>query len=138
MSKFRIQQNLAPARAATTLFPVTQPSSNDKSPKRRPSKRKPAKPVAKKDKPAAPAIKKSAKKPAGASVLLGLGLDNNDGHKRITTSEQFAILGGSEQTHARMTETVVKTFEELKKRGKHLSQVERVELAEILHKATPR
>ena len=67
-----------------------------------------------------------------------MGLDNQDGHKRITTGEQFAILGGSEETHGRMTETVVKTFEELKSRGKNLHQVEPSELAEILDKSTPR
>ena len=36
-----------------------------------------------------------------------------------------------------MTETVVKTFEELKQRGKQLQQVEPAELAEILHRSTP-
>ena len=95
-------------------------SSNDKSP-RRPAARKPAK-----------------AKSAGASGILGIGLDNEDGHKRVTTAEQFAIVGGSEETHGRMTETLVKTFEELKHRGKHLAQVERAELAEIIHKSTPR
>lgn len=82
--------------------------------------------------------KKRKQKPKGRAALLGLGLDNQDGHKRITTGEQFAIVGGSAETHDRMTETVVKTFEELKSRGKHLAQVEPNELAEILHKATPR
>lgn len=76
--------------------------------------------------------------PAGPQGLLGVGFDNTDGHKRITRGEQFAIVGGSEETHGRMTETVVKTFEELKNRGKHISQVERQELAEIIHKSTPR
>ena len=80
--------------------------------------------------------KKRPKSRPGA--LLGLGLDNDDGHKRITTGEQFAILGGSAETHERMTETVVKTFEELKQRGKHLSEVPKVELAEIIKKASPR
>jgi hypothetical protein len=70
--------------------------------------------------------------------LLGLGLDHADGHKRITTGERFAILGGSEETHGRMTETVVKTFEELKNRGKELDQIEPTELAEIVHRSTPR
>ena len=69
--------------------------------------------------------------------LLGLGLDNQDGHKRLTTAEQFTIVGGSEETHGRMTETVIKTFEELKTRGKPLHTVEPKELAEIIHKATP-
>lgn len=78
------------------------------------------------------------KKPTRKAALLGVGLDNADGHKRITTGEQFAIVGGSDETHGRMTETVVKTFEELKNRGKHLEQVEPRELAEILHKSTPR
>jgi hypothetical protein len=74
----------------------------------------------------------------GHGALLGLGLDNDDGHKRITTGEQFAILGGSAETHERMTETVVKTFEELKQRGKHLNEVPPVELADIIKKASPR
>ncbi len=70
--------------------------------------------------------------------LLGVGLDNKDGHKRLTTADQFTIVGGSEETHGRMTETVIKTFEELKTRGKHLRTFEPQELAEIIHKATPR
>ena len=72
------------------------------------------------------------------AALFGLGLDNSDGHKRITTGEQFAIISGSAETHERMTETFVKTFEELKSRGKPLERVEPQELAEILDKSTPR
>jgi hypothetical protein len=82
--------------------------------------------------------KTPAKRKAPKVALLGVGFDNDDGHKRITTGEQFAIVGGSEETHGRMTETVVKTFEELKTRRKHLHQIEPQELAEILQKATPR
>jgi hypothetical protein len=81
---------------------------------------------------------KKKRTPQRKAALLGLGLDNKDGHKRITTGDKFAIVGGSEETHERMTETVVKTFEELKSRGKHLEQVEPSELAEILNKSTPR
>jgi hypothetical protein len=83
-------------------------------------------------------VTKKKQKPARRAGLLGIGLDNEDGHKRITQAEQFAIVGGSEETHGRMTETALKTFEELKARGKHLRQVEAAELAEILHKSTPR
>jgi len=82
-------------------------------------------------------VTKKKRKTARAG-LLGLGLDHADGHKRITTGERFAILGGSEETHGRMTETVVKTFEELKNRGKELDHVEPTELAEIVHRSTPR
>ena len=74
----------------------------------------------------------------GHGALLGLGLDNDDGHRRITTGERFAILGGSAETHERMTETVVKTFEELRQRGKDLSDVRPVELADIIKKSAPR
>jgi hypothetical protein len=83
--------------------------------------------------------KKSAtKRPRRQAALLGLGLDNDDGHKRITTGKNFAIVGGSAETHEKMTETVVKTFEELKRRRKPLVSVEPKELAEILDKSTPR
>ncbi len=81
----------------------------------------------------------SKKRPKrGQGALLGLGLDNDDGHRRITTGEQFAIFGGSAETHERMTETVVKTFEELKQRGKRLGEVRPVELADIIKKSSPR
>jgi hypothetical protein len=70
--------------------------------------------------------------------LLGVGLDNGDGHKRITQGEQFTLVGGSQETHERMTETVVKTFEDLKQRGKQLREVEAKELSDILQKNTPR
>uniref|UniRef100_UPI004048FBC0 hypothetical protein n=1 Tax=Cephaloticoccus sp. TaxID=1985742 RepID=UPI004048FBC0 len=83
-------------------------------------------------------MSKKSPKPTPKAGLLGLGLDNQDGHKRITTGDQFAIVGGSEETHGRMTETVIKTFEELKGRGKHLNQVEPKELADIIKESTPR
>jgi hypothetical protein len=69
--------------------------------------------------------------------LLGVGLDNTDGHKRITQAERFAIVGGSSQTHELMAETVIKTFETLDRLGKSLDTVEQEELAEIIHKNTP-
>lgn len=82
-----------------------------------------------------PARRRSRKKRAAG--LLGLGLDNEDGHKRITTGEQFVLVGGSQETHERMTETTVKTFEELKRRNKRLESVEPQELSEILQRSAP-
>lgn len=82
--------------------------------------------------------KRKRSRPRPAAALLGVGLDNDDGHKRITTGEKFAILGGSAETHEKMTETVVKTFEELKHRGKALERVEPAELAEIIDKSRPK
>jgi len=70
-------------------------------------------------------------------ALLGVGLDNQDGHKRITQADRFAVVGGSEETHGRMAETLIKTFETLDQRGKSLETVEKSELSEIIHKNTP-
>lgn len=70
--------------------------------------------------------------------ILGVGLDHQDGHKRITTGEQFVLVGGSQETHEQMTETMLKTFEELKRREKRLEQVEVNELEEIIDRARPR
>jgi len=85
-----------------------------------------------------PVAKAAKKAPAGKAGLLGVGLDNDDGHKRITTGEKFVLVGGSAETHERMAETTIKTFEELKRRDKHLETVDPRELAEIIHKSTPR
>ncbi len=79
----------------------------------------------------------SKSKKQGTAGILGVGLDNDDGHRRITTGEQFTLVGGSEQTHDRMTETMMKTFEELKRRDRQLETVDPRELAEIVHKSTP-
>ena len=81
--------------------------------------------------------KKSTPRKAPKAALLGLGFDNEDGHKRITTGEQFVLVGGSQDTHERMTETMVKTFEELKRRDKRLENVDPRELGDIIDKVRP-
>jgi hypothetical protein len=80
------------------------------------------------------------KKPAKAAkakkkaCLLGVGLDNKDGHTRITTGENFKLLGGSEETHGTMQEKAIKMNEHLKSRGKTLDTVDHEELYEIADK----
>ena len=64
--------------------------------------------------------------------MLGLGLDSKDGHTRITKGENFCLLGGSEETHERMTETAMKVNEKLQAKGKRLEDVSRVEFTDIL------
>jgi hypothetical protein len=75
------------------------------------------------------------------ALLLGIGLDS-DGHKRITTGANFALVGGAQATHEAMTEQAVKINEKLKSRGKQLHQVSRDEFDDIaasvgLHRHTP-
>ena len=66
------------------------------------------------------------------SVLLGLGLDGDDGHTRVTRGENVCLLGGSEDTHANMQEKTVKLSEELKRRGKTIGSASAEELRNIL------
>lgn len=70
-------------------------------------------------------------------ALLGVGLDNKDGHKRITRGEKFAVVGGSAETHERMTEGLVKTMEKLQRKGKELEDAEPKEVAELLRESLP-
>jgi hypothetical protein len=75
------------------------------------------------------------------AVILGVGLDS-DGHRRITTGKNFALVGGTEETHEKLTETAIKFNEKLAERGKQLEQVTADELDDIaasvgLHKVQP-
>ncbi len=67
--------------------------------------------------------------------FLGVGLDNKDGHHRLTRSEHFLLVGGSAETHERMQETIVKFDEGLEKRGKRLEDASVEEVGDILRKA---
>ena len=71
----------------------------------------------------------NAKKKTKA-MLLGLGLDS-DGHKRITTGDNFTLLGGTQDTHEQMTEKAIKLNEKLKSRGKRLDEVSREEFNDL-------
>ena len=64
------------------------------------------------------------------TMMLGLGLDS-DGHKRLTTGPDFALIGGSKETHEAMTEKAVKINEKLTARGKQLSDVSHEEFDDI-------
>ena len=67
-------------------------------------------------------------------ILLGLGLDNKDGHKRFTKGYNFYLVGGSEDTHNTMQEKAIKLNEQLKKRGKTLDNINEKEFHEIADK----
>jgi hypothetical protein len=67
--------------------------------------------------------------------FLGVGLDNSDGHKRVTQSESFLLIGGSEETHERMQDTAMRFEEELRKRGKRLQETSADEAADLLRES---
>ncbi len=66
------------------------------------------------------------------AIMLGIGLDT-DGHKRITTGPNFALVGGRQETHEQMTEKVIKINEKLAARGKRLEEVSSEEFDDIAH-----
>ena len=77
-----------------------------------------------------PGKKKIEKK----ALLLGLGFDGDDGHKRVTTGKNFRLFGGSQETHEVMQEKAIKFNEELDRRKKRLEDVGPKELREIADK----
>src|SRR5687768_2610346 len=79
--------------------------------------------------PMSQSVSKSKKKKA---LMLGVGLDS-DGHKRVTTGDNFALVGGSKETHEVMTEKAVKINEKLAAKGKALEEVSRQEIDDIAH-----
>ncbi len=68
--------------------------------------------------------------------VLGIGLDNDDGHKRVTQNEDVVLVGGSEATHERMQEVSIKFNESLKARGKRLQDAEVSEVLDLLQNAS--
>ena len=68
-------------------------------------------------------------------MLFGMGFDNRDEHKRITKGDNFCLVGGSEETHERMTETAIRFNEKLAKRGKSLEELSPEEFRDIIQDA---
>ncbi len=79
-----------------------------------------------------PTFRAMAKQPKKKALLVGVGLDS-DGHKRVTTGDNFALVGGSKETHEQMTEKALKINEKLKAKGKQLEEVSREEFDDIAH-----
>ena len=65
------------------------------------------------------------------ALLLGLGLDNQDGEKRVTVGKNFLLTGGSQPTHEMMQEKAIKFNEQLDKRKKRLEEISADEFHEI-------
>ncbi len=69
------------------------------------------------------------------TLLLGVGLDNEDEHIRVTRGPNFHLVGGSEETHGRMQQTAIRLNEKLKKRGRELGEVSREEFRDLLRES---
>ncbi|MDO5113791.1 MAG: hypothetical protein Q4E67_05400 [Planctomycetia bacterium] len=73
----------------------------------------------------------SPQEEAPITSMLGVGLDNTDGQVRLTRGENFALVGGSQQTHEWMQETVCKVNETIQKQGKTLQELSRKEFQDV-------
>ena len=76
--------------------------------------------------------KSPEKKKTKKCLLHGTGLDS-DGHKRVTTGKNFAMVGGTKDTHDEMVEKAIKINEKLRARGKELEEVSHAEFSDIAH-----
>ena len=64
--------------------------------------------------------------------LIGLGLDNRDGHVRISRGENFHVFSGSSETHERMTAACIKLNERMVRQGRKLGELSRAEFVALL------
>ncbi|MCK6467970.1 MAG: hypothetical protein L6Q53_07215 [Candidatus Brocadia sinica] len=65
------------------------------------------------------------------SILCGFAFDNKDNHKRITSGENFYILGGSAETHENLVEKILEFNQVIKKYGKKLDNLSEAEFYNI-------
>ena len=72
------------------------------------------------------------KKSPHKAIMLGLATDS-DGHKRVTSGENFLLAGGTQESHEVMTEKVIKINEKLTAAGKRLEEVSREQFDDIAH-----
>ena len=70
--------------------------------------------------------------------LLGIGLDGDDGHQRVTRGKNLVLWGGSAETHERMQDHVIRVQEELDRRGKQVNDCSTEELQELIREASER
>ena len=76
-------------------------------------------------------------KPEEVQVLgfIDVGLDGQDGHRRVTSNENFLLVGGSAETHEKMQDASIYFNEQLEQRGKRLQETEPQEAIDLLREA---
>jgi hypothetical protein len=67
--------------------------------------------------------------------VLSVGLDESDGYRRVTRARDALLVGGSEETHERMQEAIIKVSEALERKGKRIREASVEELTKLIQKA---
>jgi hypothetical protein len=75
--------------------------------------------------------KRASKRGRRVSGLIGVGLDGQDGHRRMTKGDDFLLVGGSAETHERMQDLVVRMHEKLKRKGRRIGDLTRREFEDL-------
>ena len=65
------------------------------------------------------------------AAIIGLGLDGPLRPHRLITGEDCLLIGGTEETHENLLETMLRLESELDRLGVGLAELEPAELAEI-------
>lgn|GEM_PF-170803 len=105
------------------------PKKKPATPKKVRAKKASAEPAA--TPPSVPAKRRKRREPK-VEGLIGVGLDNADGHTRITKGDHFVLLGGSSETHEQMQEFTIKLTERLAKQGKRIPDATVRELRDLV------
>ena len=82
--------------------------------------------------------KKTKREEVQVLGFIGVGLDNEDGHRRLTQNENFLLVGGSAETHEKMQDASIYFNEKLEQRGKPLQETEPREAIDLLREALDR
>jgi hypothetical protein len=83
-------------------------------------------------------VAKNKKQVSELVGFLGVGLDHQDQHYRITRNDHFLLVGGCEETHEKMQDVSVHFNEALEKRGKQLHEATLAEIVELMRRAMDR
>lgn len=67
------------------------------------------------------------------SILVGVGFDGEDGHTRVTRVESSLVLGGSQSTHAELSDNVLSFQDVLSRYGRRLEDLSPQEYYQIVN-----
>ena len=73
----------------------------------------------------------SAAQGAKLNGVVGLGLDDDGGHRRITRGQAFHVVGGSAKAHASMQELFLRMRETLERQGRTIQDLDQREFEDL-------
>ncbi len=68
-------------------------------------------------------------------ILVGVRVQESDGHRRVSRGDDFVALGGDREGHEHLRETCAAISDEVRRRGRYIADVDREEFREILERA---